>query len=425
MTFTTRPEIVGTFGVAASTHWLASQTAMGVLERGGNAFDAAVAGGFVLQVVEPHLNGPGGEVPILFWDEARAACHAPSAAKGTAPAEATAHAFQRMGLEQVPGIGLLPATVPGAFGAWLTLLRDHGTWSLADVLAPAIGYARDGFPLIPRAVQAIHRGAGSVSHTLAFVGRRLAARRPRAAARRAVSPAEAGRNLGAAARRSEPRRRQPRADHRCRTALLVSGVSSPPRSTATTAPPPSSTPPANRNNGLLRYDDMAQWRPTVEAPLTLDFGRYTVAKCGFWSQGPAFLQQLGMLRHAGLEQHAPHTRRLRAPRSPRPPSWRWPIGSPGTAPRPAADPAAQRALLSDDYLRAALAAGVGPRRHAASARHAARPIAACAGPRRCAPHACCTPTRASASASRRLPRCRRCPNGPSAKSSSATPATST
>src|SRR6218665_2486720 len=67
--FTTRPEIIGTFGVAASTHWLAAQTAMGVLERGGNAFDAAVAGGFVLQVVEPHLNGPGGEVPILLWSE--------------------------------------------------------------------------------------------------------------------------------------------------------------------------------------------------------------------------------------------------------------------------------------------------------------------------------------------------------------------
>src|SRR6218665_3882749 len=67
--FTTRPEIIGTFGVAESTHWLAAQTAMGVLELGVNAFDAAVAGGFVLQVVEPHLNGPGGEVPILLWNE--------------------------------------------------------------------------------------------------------------------------------------------------------------------------------------------------------------------------------------------------------------------------------------------------------------------------------------------------------------------
>jgi len=154
MSFTTRPEITGTFGVAASTHWLASQTAMGVLERGGNAFDAAVAGGFVLQVVEPHLNGPGGEAPILLWDE-RQRKMLSVCGQGVAPEAATVDVFHRMGLEQVPGIGLLPATVPGAFGAWLTMLRDHGTWSLADVMAPAIGYARDGFPLIPRAVQAI------------------------------------------------------------------------------------------------------------------------------------------------------------------------------------------------------------------------------------------------------------------------------
>ena len=66
-TFTTRPDIRGTFGAVATTHWLATQTGMAVLERGGNAFDAAVAAGFVLQIVEPHLNGPGGEVPMLLW----------------------------------------------------------------------------------------------------------------------------------------------------------------------------------------------------------------------------------------------------------------------------------------------------------------------------------------------------------------------
>ena len=158
-TFTTRPEIVGTLGVTASTHWLASQTAMGVLERGGNAFDAAVAGGFVLQVVEPHLNGPGGEVPILLWSE-RERRMVSICGQGAAPADATPDAFRRLGLEQVPGIGLLPATVPGAFGTWLTMLRDHGTWSLEDVLAPAIGYARHGFPLVPRIVQAIYAEIG-------------------------------------------------------------------------------------------------------------------------------------------------------------------------------------------------------------------------------------------------------------------------
>src|SRR5690606_20337211 len=122
--FTTRPEIRGTFGVVSSTHWLASQVAMGVLERGGNAFDAAVAGGFMLQVVEPHLNGPGGDAPLMFWSEAeqrmRVVC-----GQGVAPALATPEYFRNLGLDLVPGIGLLPATVPGAFGAWVTMLRDY------------------------------------------------------------------------------------------------------------------------------------------------------------------------------------------------------------------------------------------------------------------------------------------------------------
>jgi gamma-glutamyltranspeptidase/glutathione hydrolase len=127
---------------------------MGILERGGNAFDAAVAGGFVLQVVEPHLNGPGGEVPMLIWPERerriRVLC-----GQGPAPALATPQAFRALGFGLVPGIGLLPAVVPGAFCTWLTLLRDYGTLSLADVLQPAIDYAEHGFPLVPRISQAI------------------------------------------------------------------------------------------------------------------------------------------------------------------------------------------------------------------------------------------------------------------------------
>src|SRR3546814_808601 len=145
---------LGTFGVVSSTHWLASQVAMGVLEKGGNAFDAAVAGGFMLQIVEPHLNGPGGEAPIMLWSESekrmRVLC-----GQGVAPALAAPSFFRDKGLDLVPGIGLLPATVPGAFGAWLTMLRDYGTWELEDVLRPAIDYANNGFPLVPRIVQAI------------------------------------------------------------------------------------------------------------------------------------------------------------------------------------------------------------------------------------------------------------------------------
>ena len=303
MSFTTRPEITGTFGVASSTHWLASQTAMGVLERGGNAFDAAVAGGFVLQVVEPHLNGPGGEAPMLLWS-ARDQRMLSVCGQGAAPMGASSAAFRELGLEQVPGIGLLPATVPGAFGAWMTLLRDHGTWPLADVLAPAIGYARDGYPLIGRAVQAIVAvqdlfrqqwpssarvwlpdgkvpapGALFTQPALAATYEKLIqlAQSEGSTRSEVIDAASAIWYQGFVAKEI---------DRFYSTEKIVDGT-------------------GQAHSGLLRYEDMACWQTKVEAPLTIDFGRYTLAKCGFWSQGPTLLQQLGMLKHAGLENHAP------------------------------------------------------------------------------------------------------------------------
>src|ERR1700712_4379988 len=138
--FTPRPEIAGTFGVVASTHWLATAVGMSVLERGGNAFDAAVATAFTLQVAEPHLNGPGGDAPIILHS-ARTGTQHVVCGQGVSPAKATPAAFADLGLDLIPGTGLLPAVVPGAFGAWCRLLRDWGTWELADVLAYGIGYA--------------------------------------------------------------------------------------------------------------------------------------------------------------------------------------------------------------------------------------------------------------------------------------------
>src|SRR5246127_4269351 len=116
--FTTRPELAGTLGMVASTHWLASAAGMAVLEKDGNAFDAAVAAGLVLQVVEPHLNGPGGEVPVIAYDQARGETFV-VCGQGTAPAGATLEAYRDLGLDLVPGSGLLAATVPGSFGAWM------------------------------------------------------------------------------------------------------------------------------------------------------------------------------------------------------------------------------------------------------------------------------------------------------------------
>src|SRR5262245_21786272 len=148
--FTTRPEIDGTFGVVTSTHWIATAVGMATLEKGGNAFDAAVATAFTLQVVEPHLNGPGGDVPVIL-NYVRTGKTEVVCGQGPAPAKATIAHYKKLGLDMVPGTGLLAACVPGAFDTWMLLLRDYGTMRLAEVLAPAIGYAEEGHPLVERA----------------------------------------------------------------------------------------------------------------------------------------------------------------------------------------------------------------------------------------------------------------------------------
>src|SRR5260370_4762493 len=158
--FTTRPQLAGTFGMVASTHWLASAAGMAVVETGGTAFDAAVAAGLVLQVVEPHLNGPGGEVPVIGFDSASGQVFVLDG-QGPAPAAATPEAFGALGLDLVPGTGLLAACVPAAFGTWMLLLERHGRLRLRDVMEYAIGYAGDGYPMLGSASAAVAAVAGT------------------------------------------------------------------------------------------------------------------------------------------------------------------------------------------------------------------------------------------------------------------------
>ena len=185
--FTTRPEIEGTFGVVTSTHWIATAVGMAMLEKGGNAFDAAVATAFTLQVVEPHLNGPGGDVPVIINDVRNGKTEV-ICGQGPAPAKATIAHYRSLGLDMVPGTGLLAACVPGMFDTWMLLLRDYGTMRLADVLAPAIYYAGQGHPLVERAHATIATVEAAVPQILADIGGGLSARRRGAGDRARCSP---------------------------------------------------------------------------------------------------------------------------------------------------------------------------------------------------------------------------------------------
>ena len=98
MGFTTRPELAGTFGAVSSTHWIATAVGMGILERGGNAFDAGCATAFTLQVVEPHLNGPGGDVPVILYDVKKGKAWIPNRIYGGKVVENICQALARIAI---------------------------------------------------------------------------------------------------------------------------------------------------------------------------------------------------------------------------------------------------------------------------------------------------------------------------------------
>ena len=292
-TFTTRPEIAGTFGVVSSTHWIASQVGMGILEKGGNAFDAAVAAGFTLQVVEPHMNGLGGDAVLIV-------CTADGKPKvicgqGVAPSKATIAHYRAEGIETIPGTGLLAAVVPGAYDAWLTMLRDYGTMTLAEVLSPAIGYAKDGYPLLTGVAGAISSvseifktewkssaanwmpgGNVPVAGTL-FTNPKLADTLQRLLAEGASAGPDREAQIEKARNAYYKGFVAEAIDKFCRTNEImdVSG---------------------KRHKGVLSADDMAAWKAPVEDPTTFDYRGITVCKAGPWSQGPVFLQVLALLQ---------------------------------------------------------------------------------------------------------------------------------
>ncbi|MFK4298764.1 gamma-glutamyltranspeptidase/glutathione hydrolase [Arthrobacter sp. GAS37] len=297
--FTTRPTLEGTFGMTASTHWLATASAQAVLERGGNAFDAAVAGAFVLHVVEPHLNGPGGDMTGVFVTATAPAEPVVLMGQGPAPAAATRQHYLAEGLELVPGSGGLAAAVPAAVDAWLLLLRDHGTWELAEVLSFAIGYARDGHPIVEQ-----------VGSTIASVAEFFTEHWPTSAAlwmtdgkipaggdlvkngayadvlerliAAGAAPAEAGESSGSREARIDAARREWSEGFVAKAAVKF--LATPHRHSS-----------GMDHAAVITEADFADCSAGYDSATTSEFRGYTIAKTGPWGQGPALLQTLAIL----------------------------------------------------------------------------------------------------------------------------------
>ncbi|KGJ78375.1 transferase [Cryobacterium roopkundense] len=303
--FTTRPTLQGTFGMTASTHWIATATAQAVLERGGNAFDAAVAGAFVLHIVEPHLNGPGGDMTGVFATAEQPGVPIVLMGQGPAPAAATREHYLAEGLELVPGSGALAAAVPAAVDAWLLLLRDHGSWQLDEVLDFALGYARNGHPILARVCDTIAAVSDLfIEHWPTSAAQWIPGGRLPVAGEIVTNEPWARvleRLIFAAADAAETREARidaARSEWRegfVARALVEFGTTAHRHSSGTD------------HRGVMTLADLAGFQASFEPAATAVFRGHTIAKTGAWGQGPVLLQILTILEGFDDEHLDPST----------------------------------------------------------------------------------------------------------------------
>jgi len=293
------PVIMGREAMVSTEHYLSASAGARMFARGGNAIDAAVAATLVEGVVNPHMHTIGGEAPMLIYvaDAARVVAVNGNMA---APAKATIKHYHDLGMDLVPGEGLLAAGVPAAFDALAAVLGRFGTLTLADVFEPALKLCEDGMPM-----HAGLSGHGDTPEDLSgLIGRaslrsnerKFRERWPTTTAiylpngklplpgdiitnpalallfRRLLDAESAARNSGRGAAIDAARHRFYRGDI-AREIVRWSKA----------------------NGGLLQEDDLSRFATRFEDSVNVDYHGITVHKCQPWSQGPVFLQQLRIL----------------------------------------------------------------------------------------------------------------------------------
>ena len=298
--FTTRPVIMGTRGVVASGHYLATAAGFRIMEQRGNAIDAAAAMCFCLNLLEPQSNGIGGEVPTLVYSAKEHKAVAISG-MGWSPKEFTIDWCRAHGIDLIPGDGYLPACVPAVVDTWATAVARYGNLSFSQVLQPAIELAESGFP--------VYHG---LHESLASSFDKFTERYPTTAEvyypnGRVPQTGEVLRNPDFAA----ALRTMCEAEDRAKGKGRIAGIEAArdafykgpvaERIAGFIATNPVDDASGSAHTGLLSYDDMAQWHATVEEPVTYGYKGLDVHKCSSWTQGPVFLQQLAILEGFDLK----------------------------------------------------------------------------------------------------------------------------
>lgn len=301
--YTTRPIVTGKTGVVAAGHHLATSAGLKMFARGGNAVDAGVAAGFALAVLKPHENSLGGECPILIYSPSEGRVVAING-QGTAPRKATMAWFREQGINLIPGDGLLAPTVPAMFASYATALMRYGRLTLREVVQPAIEICEQGFPLYLALYNAL---LGNQQHFLDDYPSTAAVYLPDGQVPqigsivRNPALAQTYRRLAEVEDAAQSQGRE-QAINAAVDYFYRGKIAGQILDFARETPVKDVTGQAHTT--LLEREDFAAFATKIEQPVAVDYRGCRVIKCGPWTQGPVFLQQLRLLEGFPLGEMA-------------------------------------------------------------------------------------------------------------------------
>jgi gamma-glutamyltranspeptidase/glutathione hydrolase len=291
---------MGQRGVVTSGHYLATAAGFRIMEQGGNAIDAAAAMCFCLNLLEPHMNGIGGEVPTLIYSAKEKKTFA-ICGLGWSPQAFTIDWCKQHDIDLIPGDGYLPACVPAVVDTWALAVARFGTMSFGQVLQPAIELAENGFAVYERLQDAITK-----------LTAKFAEQYPSSGA--VYCPGGHAPEIGDVLRNPDwanALRLMCRAEEKAKHQGRVAGIEAArdvfykgeiaERIIRFITDNPVEDASGSAHTGLLTCEDMAEWHASIEDPLSLIYRGLDVYKCSSWTQGPVFLQQLAILEGFDLQ----------------------------------------------------------------------------------------------------------------------------
>ena len=298
--FTTRPVIMGRKGVVTAGHYLAATAGYRIIEKGGNAVDAAASMSICVNLLEPQSCGIAGEVPVLIYSAKEQKSYAISGV-GWSPEDFSIEWCKNNGIDLIPGDGYLPITVPAPIGTWALALAKFGTLSFADILAPAIELAEYGYPMYESLRDTLSKGKEKYLNLYPTTGEIYLPKGKVPEIGDLLINADFANMLKLIVSEEKSN------IHKGRIAGIEAGCNAFYKGAIAEnilefiSNNPVEDASGSSHTGLLSDKDLAEWNAEIDTPLQYNYRGVDVLKCSSWTQGPVFLQQLAILQNYNLK----------------------------------------------------------------------------------------------------------------------------